>query len=336
MDRLCQQRKRKRDRENLQRLQENVQLLQQDEGQGLAARLIVDRHQHEERMLRHRKRLLQIQGLIRADLADLSSLDKEDDSVAQIGRRPTIPPDEPIQVSNYPDMMLSEELDESILPSLSDQAPSLEALVSEVTVPSFERSAPGRTDQHVAAPPSAFNNNTSILPPKDARDGRQCKMWKQVEQLIDQAKPQIPFPSADDGIDLDMHIIVTAVIRSWAQFSQAVRVDARWSCLRELDEKYFKPVYGQVERLAVLTIASQIFKTDVRTPGNTDYDLDTDLERCFTLRNLATAASCHPLRSQGPVIALFLPGRITGLTMCRPSQLAFPHSAIADSYVWYV
>ena len=262
MDRICQQRKRKRDRENLQRLEERMQLLQQDKQDMLIADMMRERDQNEESNMRHRKRLLQISGLIRADLADLGHLEGPVNTECRA--------DAPLS----PQKIISTAATEYVYPGEvasecpSEQAPSLssgeldvlDALVSEMLIPRAECGT-GEWPQHHADGIAGACHDIPSAPGVVADAGHHSMRWKQAERLISQIMPSMPASDKADD-ELDMHIIITAISRSWAQFSQAVLVDARWSCLRELDEKYFAPNYSNVERLAVLAIASQVFKVN--------------------------------------------------------------------------
>ncbi|OQV10423.1 hypothetical protein CLAIMM_14424 [Cladophialophora immunda] len=297
MDRMNQQRKRKRDREYLERLQENVQLLQQDKASNLASRLMAERDLNDERMLRHRKRLLQIKGLIEADLADLGQ--PEDAPSDRI---------DPDALGPSPNPMILPVVDPSLLeaaspePGLDSSAflpgeknDTLDALLAELSAPFVRDDAVFWPSPMPCAKTGSIESNP-LLSSKSALDGRHSKVWRDIELLISHAMPV----STLGDTELDMHIAITAVSQGWTQFSQAVMVDARWSCLRELDEKYFAPNYSKIERLAVLTVASQTIKQDMMQ------------------------------RTTGTSPSKILPPFIKP----RPSQLAFPHSVIADCYVW--
>ncbi|KIX95084.1 uncharacterized protein Z520_09000 [Fonsecaea multimorphosa CBS 102226] len=304
MDRICQQRKRKRDRENLRNLEQRLQILQDEKPDSLLAQLIKDRDDNEARNNRHRTRMLQIQGLLRADLTDLGHSET------------TTSPD-------YDGHTLQTQLNiESDSSSASEPAPLDQTLVNgygetsplgvlddlyaiqAFEIDSFGAQGPEPNNvslaQHTISGGPEPVNDTAVVsgafPIAHNSAGRQRKTWEEVEQLIAQAKSQLSGPSTAT-LELDMHIIINAVSRGWSQFSQIVRVDTRWSCLRELDEKYFRRGYGPVERLAVLTIASQLIGGDMTT------------------------------NSVGS--KLFPP-----FMKPRPSQLTIPHSVIADFYVW--
>ncbi|EXJ75429.1 uncharacterized protein A1O5_02125 [Cladophialophora psammophila CBS 110553] len=263
MDRMNQQRKRKRDREHLQRLQENVQLLQQDKASSLVSSLMTQRDLNEERMLRHRKRLLQIKGLIEADLADLGQpedvpSDKSDADA--LGSSPN-----PATFSAVDPSLLeaasSEPGPDSTCFLSAEKNDALDAFLAELSAPNVEGDAVTWPPPMLGAMAGAVES--SPLPSsQSALDGRHSKIWRYIEQLISHTKSA----STLGDTELDMHIIITAVSQGWTQFSQAVMVDARWSCLRELDEKYFAPNYNNIERLAILTIASQTIKQDVSSP----------------------------------------------------------------------
>lgn len=86
--------------------------------------------------------------------------------------------------------------------------------------------------------------------------------WKRIEQLIFQGQ-QETWQGATESTGLDIHIIITAISIGWASVAQVLPLDSRGRCLRQLDEDYFMLNYGKPERLAVLLIASQMFKLNV-------------------------------------------------------------------------
>lgn len=274
MDRICQQRKRRRDRENLQKLEERLQLLQDDKQDSLLAQLLKDRDDEVERNIRHRTRLLQIKGLIQADLADLGhtevskSPDCDGNSLQTLL---TIELDSPsTSESALLDSTFAECTDETSPLGCGDDLDAVDAFnvddfggrELEADVLLWPQQAiqivPDHVNSMLMVPETLANTNKN----NDDNGGRQRKLWEEVEQLITRAKPALSCLGTANS-ELDMHIIINAVSRGWSQFSQVVRVDARWGCLRELDEKYFSRSYGPVERLAVLTIASQLMEGDV-------------------------------------------------------------------------
>ncbi|OAP60914.1 hypothetical protein AYL99_05916 [Fonsecaea erecta] len=311
MDRMNQQRKRQRDREYLQQLQENVQLLQQDKASSLASRLMMQRDRDDQRLRRHRTRMLQIKGLINADLADLGQPedgprdDKSDTNALDPSLNSTVSPT--VDSSLLLEATSPEPGPDSTFCPPAEKNDSLDALLAELSTP-----YDGEDDAVFWPPPildaqaGAVESNSlpSSKPPLAAR---RSKTWRDIEQLISRTTAQSSASTIVGDTELDMHIIITAAAQGWTQFSQAVMVDARWSCLRELDEKYFAPNYSNVERLAVLTIASQT--------------IGQDMMQQQTTTTTTTMGTCS---------SNILPPFIKP----RPSQLAFPHSVIADCYVW--
>lgn len=75
LDRICQQRKRKRDRENVQKLEAKLQSLRQKADDKTVYEILMVREKDQARMARHKKRMHQIQDLLQADLIDLSDDD---------------------------------------------------------------------------------------------------------------------------------------------------------------------------------------------------------------------------------------------------------------------
>jgi len=267
MDRMSQQRKRRRDRENMQRMEERIQLLQKNSQNPLLAQLMKSSEENEERNMRRRKRLLQIRGLIQADLADLGHCDStpilegsSSDLYPERGGADGSSHSEPESL----DHRLAERNNEAIILSCDDDLTVDQAF----NVGECGTLIPGADallwDQEANEIGSDQINDMIILPDQTIQHtGRQRKLWDEVEQLLARAKRPADSPSANNE-ELDMHIVINAVSRGWSQFSQFVKIDTRWSCLRELDERYFSRGYGQVERLAVLTIASQLLDRDVR------------------------------------------------------------------------
>jgi hypothetical protein len=112
----------------------------------------------------------------------------------------------------------------------------------------------------IFAPDNSLDNFAPAPIPNRRTNNRN---WRRIERFVAQAQQE-----ASNGVtqstELDMHIIITAISIGWAPVAQVFPLlDSRWRCLRQLDEEYFTPNYGKVERLAVLLIASQIFKLDV-------------------------------------------------------------------------
>lgn len=264
MDRLCQQRKRKRDRETRQKLEQQLQLLQEEKQDSPLAQLMKERNRNEERSIRHRTRLLQIKGLIQADLDDLdcseATTSPEGDRNASVATHLTSYAGEPA----LPVPVLAENSDETSPLGAGDDLDAVHAF----GIDDFDIYGPQSDDlfwpQEAIQTESDHINSIVAVPETSSsnKNGNQRELWEEVEQLIARGKPSLSSPSTSNT-ELDMHIIINAVSRGWSQFANAVRVDARWSCLRELDEKYFSRSYGPVERLAVLTIASQLMEGDV-------------------------------------------------------------------------
>lgn len=254
MDRICQQRKRKRDRENLQRLEERVQLLQQDKESVFLAELMKERDENERRNLRHRTRMLQIQGIIQADLEDFGHLTRRsEDSTGSTQANL----DASTAINTVPSSASGRvQADTTSYPCVED-LDAFDALISDGPIHNIQEDS-----SHWAPETLEDTTVSAMIPPLP--EVNQKRLWDQIEQLINQAKPQIPIHGMYET-KLDIHIIISAILRDWTQFSQAVQVDARWSCLRELDETYFEPNYGTVDRLAILIVASQVLKGDVCT-----------------------------------------------------------------------
>ena len=95
-----------------------------------------------------------------------------------------------------------------------------------------------------------------------SNQGTEQRTWEQVERSISQAQQDTLY-GVTQKAEFDIHIIITAISVGWEPVAQILPLDARWNCLRQLDENYFVPNYGTVERLVVLIMASQIFKLDV-------------------------------------------------------------------------
>ncbi|KAJ9633620.1 hypothetical protein H2204_006826 [Knufia peltigerae] len=283
------------------KMEERLRSLQKEGQNPLLAQLMKLADENEERNIRHRKRLQQIKGLIQADLADLGH---RDSTAVAAGHNDTLQPQcSTTDASSHSepdslDHMLGECTGETmILPCNDDlniggQAPSIDdcgGIAPEADTLLWDQDAHTIGSDHL--------DELIIVPGQDpCQSGRSRKLWDEVEQLLSRAQPTGGGASADNE-EVDMHIIINAVSRGWSQFSQVANVDTRWSCLRNLDERYFSRGYGQVERLAVLTIASQL--------------LDGKKVK-------SSAAS------------KLLPQFIKP----RPSQEAIPHSPIADFYVW--
>lgn len=267
MDRISQQRKRKRDRENMLKMEERLRFLQKDSQSPLLGQLMKAADENEERSIRHRKRLLQIRGLIQADLADLGHCDSM--TMTAVHSDPLQPQPSTTDASSHSE---SDSLDHihsdynekmMIFPCNDDldigQAFAIDdcgGIAPEVDTLLWDQDANTIGSDHI--------NKLIVVPGLSLRqNGRPRKLWDEVEQLLARAKPTGNNPSTDNE-EVDMHIVIKAVSRGWSQFSQSVNVDMRWSCLRDLDERYFSRGYGQVERLAVLTIASQLLDGNVR------------------------------------------------------------------------
>ena len=298
-DRICQQRKRKRDRENLERLQQRVDLLQKDRGDILLTELIEERDQNEARNIRHRTRLLQIKGLAEADLADMtfnagSSMLLKDDHTAikdvfTAGEGVTMPSQStvsaagtdlcisgPIFSSNYSEMPISafacenEELQDKsnlLIPHISiSMAPQLE-------IPDYQYHSNTNDLQHHSQAAQINPLDHSGVPAgQEIHECANSELWLDIECLLDQSRVSTLEPiHHDNDIELDIHVIITAILRDWARFSKAIQIDTHWSCLRELDEKYFAPNSRDVDRLALLLITSQVQKLEV---GNTEPGLE--------------------------------------------------------------
>lgn len=75
LDRICQRRKRRKDRDNLKTLEDRVKFLQQQKDDVLLKALLLEKEQNEERATRRKRRLLQMQALLEADLAELNTHD---------------------------------------------------------------------------------------------------------------------------------------------------------------------------------------------------------------------------------------------------------------------
>lgn len=75
LDRICQRRKRRKDRDNLKTLEDRVKFLQQQKDDVLLKTLLLEREQNEERAAGRKRRLLQMKALLEADLAELNSHD---------------------------------------------------------------------------------------------------------------------------------------------------------------------------------------------------------------------------------------------------------------------
>ncbi|KEF54541.1 uncharacterized protein A1O9_08983 [Exophiala aquamarina CBS 119918] len=300
MDRISQQRKRRRDRENLQKMEERLRLLQKDSQNQLLMQLMKSADQNEERNIRHRKRLLQIRGLIQADLADLGHCDtttpvadKPDGLHPDHGDADSSSHGEPEGL----DQMLAEYNDEANIFGCNNDQTTDQAFNANdfgTLIPGAD-TLPWDQEAHGIGPDQVKD---IMIPAEQTthQNGRPRKLWDEVEQLLARAKLPANSPSVHNE-EVDMHIIINAVSRGWSRFSQVVRVDPRWSCLRDLDERYFSSGYAPVERLAVLTIASQLLDGDRMRPS---------------------------------VGSKLLPQFMKP----RPSQQAIPHSAIADFYVW--
>jgi hypothetical protein len=73
LDRICQRRKRTKDRDERQKLEDRVKFLQQEKDDKFMKQLLLERDRNEERAARQKNRLLQMKALVEADLAEFDT-----------------------------------------------------------------------------------------------------------------------------------------------------------------------------------------------------------------------------------------------------------------------
>jgi hypothetical protein len=75
MDRICQQRKRQKDRDTVRKLEARLKSLQQRAGDRFVYDMVIKHEKDQARISRHQQRMKQIQALLQADMEDLGDGD---------------------------------------------------------------------------------------------------------------------------------------------------------------------------------------------------------------------------------------------------------------------
>ena len=228
-DRLCQRRKREKDRENLRRLEARLNGLQNPDEPKVVFDLILRHEQDQERLNRQAERLRQIESLIKTSLSDISnelaSSSTPNDSVvdAKPDAKPAtslptvpIPPTEvPMYTTVQTAPMPTATATSMVMPVNN---PALLASQYPMTIP-------------LSMPPQQSQPTMPTMPAMPSSPPE-----NQVISTITDAMSAVPGTAAaytDEAFD--QHIIVMVMIHGWDAVAAYMQLDPLWQLLRQID-----------------------------------------------------------------------------------------------------
>lgn len=267
-DRLCQRRKREKDRENLRKLEARLDGLQNSDDPKVVLDLLLQREKDQAKLERQGQRLRQIEALLHAGIKDLGregstspgagKAESQDDDSDMFGGDSA----EPEMRTNLPlrnaavDIGTSIDMMPNVFGTTTHQTSQLydEALMS---APMFNPGFETRSDSLLMGPgigptamssafsyspnqPTADNTSWTIPSPQRPLDPPsivegQARTWL---SSLNQVRCIDSRSSLSESM-IDQHIIITVVVRGWDVAASQFALDPIWLCLRQLDEAVF-------------------------------------------------------------------------------------------------
>lgn len=227
-DRLCQRRKREKDRENLRRLEARLNGLQNPDEPKVVLDLILRHEQDQERLNRQAERLRQIESLIQSSLSDigtqLAASSTPNDSVVDAkldAKETTSLPPAPVPTNEVPMYTTVQSVPTATATATSMvmplNNPAMLTAQYPMTVPHNMSQQPRQPQYPQAAMPSSPPQNHEISTITDAMS----------------AVPGTAAAYTDEAFD--QHIIVMVLIHGWDAVVAYMQLDPLWALLRQID-----------------------------------------------------------------------------------------------------
>lgn len=284
-DRLCQRRKREKDRENLRRLEARLDGLQSADETKTVLDLILRREQDQAKIDRQVERLRQLQSLLQAGLNDLAGDASSSTPLSQTDEWSLLQDivdkagDTPVSASTLVAASNASALDTSpavVQPPVSmfdATTTTTPAMMYETPVPVFN----GFSGANTFGPPTSTAIDASLAYSRTnptSEPVRSNAPWLIAGNLVEDACTRVSKVgnSVATAESIDQHIILMVCLHGWDHASAVIRLDhPLWACLRQVDEVVLS-TWKRVERLAGLYCMWRIMKVSVgstKTPTRT-------------------------------------------------------------------
>lgn len=225
-DRLCQRRKREKDRENLRRLEARLNGLQNPDEPKVVLDLILRHEQDQERLNRQAERLRQIESLIQTSLSDIGSqlaasstpndsvVDAKSDAkeMAALPMVPAPATEVPMYTTVQSAPMPTSTTTSMVMP-MND--PALLASQYPMTIP---HNISQHQQQHLQP----------VMPPTPSDNHDISKITNAMS-----AVPGLAAAYTEESFD--QHIIVMVLIHGWDAVAAYMQLDPLWTLLRQID-----------------------------------------------------------------------------------------------------